>query len=71
MKFYFCVFTQYSYHTGEAIGKTCCVVEASDKEEAKAKSYELCGNDNSALSSVEKFNPSEGYTHTIYRSAFA
>ena len=59
MKFYFCVFTQYSYHTGEAIGKTCCVVEASDKEEAKTKSYDLCGNDNSALSSVEEFNPSE------------
>ena len=71
MKFYFCVFTQYSHHTGEAIGKTCCVVEASDKEEAKTKAYGLCGNDNSALSSVEDFNPAEGYTHTIYRSAFA
>lgn len=57
--------------TGEAIGKTCCVVEASDKEEAKAKSYELCGNDNSALSSIEDFDTTNGYMLTIYRSAFA
>ena len=71
MKFYFCVFTQYSYRTCEAIVKTCCVVEALSKDEAKEKAHGLCGNDSTALSSIEEFNPSEGYTHIIYRSAFA
>ena len=40
MKFYFCVFTQYSYRTCEAIGKICCVIEALDKEKAKEKEAE-------------------------------
>ena len=65
MKFYFCVFTQYSYRTCEAIGKTCCVVEALSKDEAKEKAHGLCGNDSTALSSIEEFNPNEGISCPI------
>lgn len=69
MKIYFCVFSQHDFRTGEVIGKSCCVVQARDEDEAKEKAYELCGSDNSAYCCAEEVKPNEGYVYTVYRKA--
>lgn len=69
MKIYFCVFTQHHHRTGTQIGRTCCVVAAENKEQARDKAYKLCGNDASAFYNIEEINPYEGFTYTVYKSA--
>jgi len=45
------------------------VVAAEDEEQARAKAYQLCGNDTSAFRCIEEINPSEGIRYTVYKSA--
>ena len=69
MKTYFCVYTQHSHRTGEAIGRTCCVITAENEDIARDKAYEFCGSDSSAFYSIEEIDPIKGYSYTVYKSA--
>ncbi len=68
MNIYFCVFTQHEHRTGRVIGKTCCIVQAENEDEAMEKAYEKCGGESSSFQFVQKIDLDHGFVFTFYKS---
>lgn len=68
MNIYFCVFTQHEHRTGRTIGKSCCIIEAENEEQAREKAYAMCGGESSVFQFVEQIHPDQGFTFTFYKS---
>ncbi len=68
MKLFFGVITQHHWRNAQPIGKTCCVVSASNEDEAREKIWKQYGTDSSVMGLVTEIDPVDGYSYTVYKS---